>query len=112
MGYKIELTTEAIAYIKAKLASRKTPDASLRLGVKGGQCSGYAYHIEYEDDPPREKDLVFEFDGLKVIVDKKSIIYLNGSVLDYEKTIMREGLKFRNPNEASSCGCGASFSIK
>lgn len=109
---KIELTPIAVEYIKKKLAARQTPDAILRLGIRGGQCSGYSYVIQYEDNAPQEKDLIFEFDGLKVVVDKKSIIYLNGSVLDYEKSLMQEGLKFTNPNVASGCGCGSSFSIK
>ena len=109
---KIELTPSAIAYIKAKLAARQTPDAILRLGIRGSGCSGYSYVIQYEDNVPQEKDLIFEFDGLKVVVDKKSIIYLNGSVLDYEKSLMQEGLKFTNPNAASGCGCGESFSVK
>lgn len=106
----IQLTEAAVTYVKNKLLERKTPDAALRLGVAGGFCAGYAYHIAYEDDLPSDRDHVFEFGDLKVIVDKKSMLFLTGSTLDYEKTLMRSGLKFINPNETSSCGCGESFS--
>ena len=109
---KIDLTSKAIEYVKKKLEERNTPQAALRLGVQGSGCNGYSYVIQYEDDPPKEKDLVFDFDGLKVIVDKKSILFLNGSTLDYEKNMLQSGLKFSNPNQASSCGCGESFSVK
>lgn len=109
---KIELTPKAIEYVKKKLEERKTPQSALRLGVRGSGCNGYAYVIQFEDDPPHEKDLIFDFEGLKVIVDKKSILYLSGSILDYEKTLLQQGLKFINPNQASSCGCGESFTVK
>ncbi|HVI40737.1 MAG TPA: iron-sulfur cluster assembly accessory protein [Anaerovoracaceae bacterium] len=112
MDPKIELTSKAVEYVKNKLEERKTPQAALRLGIRGSGCNGYSYTIQYEDDPPGEKDLVFDFEGLKVIVDKKSILFLNGSILDYEKTVLQSGLKFSNPNQASSCGCGESFSVK
>ncbi|MET0592203.1 MAG: iron-sulfur cluster assembly accessory protein, partial [Polyangiaceae bacterium] len=67
--------------------------------------------IEFSDDPPRERDRVFEFDGIKVFVDPKSLIYLAGTVLDWEQTLMYQGFKFRNPNEKQGCGCGHSFSV-
>lgn len=109
---QINLTPKAIEYVKKKLEERKTPQAGLRLGVKGSGCNGYSYVIQFEDDPPRDKDLVFDFDGLKIIVDKKSILFLNGSILDYEKTLLQSGLKFVNPNEINKCGCGESFGVK
>ena len=108
----ITLTAAAVAGAKAALAKRGTPDAAVRLGIKGGGCSGFSYVIEFEDNPPRDRDRVFEFDGVKIVIDKKSLIYLAGSVLDYEKTLMRQGFKFQNPNVASSCGCGTSFTVK
>lgn len=108
----ITLTPAAIKGAKAALAKRGTPEAAVRLGIKGGGCSGFSYVIEFDDDPPRERDRVYEFDGVKVVIDKKSIIYLAGSVLDYEQTLMRQGFKFQNPNVASSCGCGTSFTVK
>jgi iron-sulfur cluster assembly protein len=92
------------------LERRGTPDAALRLGVRGGGCSGASYVIEFADKI-RAKDIVHEYDGLKVVVDPKSMVYLRGSVLDYEVKLMQHGFKFRNPNERSGCGCGESFGI-
>lgn len=108
----ITLSPMAVTMAKAKLEKRGTPDAALRLGVRGGGCSGFNYVIEFSDDPPRDRDRVFEFDGLRVVVDKKSLVYLAGTVLDWEKTMMQTGFKFRNPREAASCGCGHSFTVK
>lgn len=108
----IGMTPKAIESARAALAKRGTPGAAVRVGIKGGGCSGYSYVIEFDDNPPRDRDRVFEFDGVKVFVDKKSLIYLAGSVLDYEKTLMRQGFKFVNPNEATRCGCGTSFTVK
>ena len=108
----VTLTAEAITGAKAALAKRGTPESAIRLGIKGGGCSGFSYVIEFDDNPPRDRDRVYEFDGVRVVIDKKSLIYLAGSVLDFEKTLMRQGFKFRNPNEATSCGCGTSFTVK
>ena len=108
----ITLTPAAVNAAKAALLKRGTPDAAIRLGVKGGGCNGYSYVVEFDDDPPRPRDRGYEVDGVHVVVDKKSLIYLMGSVLDFEKTMMKQGFKFRNPNEASSCGCGTSFTVK
>lgn len=106
------ITDKAADFARKKLAKRGTPEAAIRLGIKGGGCSGFGYVIAFEDDPPRERDRVFEVDGVRFIVDKKSLIYLAGAALDYEQTLMFQGFKFRNPNEASSCGCGHSFTVK
>jgi iron-sulfur cluster assembly protein len=108
----VGVSDAAIAYAKQRLALRGTPNAAIRLGVKGGGCSGFSYVIEYADDAPRERDVVQEFDGVRFYVDKKSLIYLAGSVLDYEKTVMFQGFKFKNPQEASKCGCGHSFTVR
>jgi iron-sulfur cluster assembly protein len=97
---------------KSRFQKRGTPDAALRLGVRGGGCSGFNYVIEFSDDPPRERDRVFEFDGVRVYVDKKSLVYLAGSVLDWENTLMQQGFKFKNPQESTSCGCGHSFTVR
>lgn len=108
----IVLTATAVEAAKAALAKRGTPQAAIRLGIKGGGCSGFSYVIEYDDDPPRPRDRTFEFEGVRIVVDKKSLIYLMGTVLDFEKTLMKQGFKFRNPNEATSCSCGTSFTVK
>jgi len=108
----LRITAEAVTYAKKRLAARGTPDAAVRLGIKGGGCSGFSYVIEFSDDPPRAKDNVHELDGVRFYVDKKSMIYLAGSVLDYEHTLMFQGFRFKNPQEASRCGCGHSFTVK
>jgi iron-sulfur cluster assembly protein len=107
----ITLTPKAVEMAKKQLAKRGTPEAAIRLGLKGGGCSGFSYVIEFSDDPPRDRDRVFDFDGVRVYVDPKSLIYLAGTVLDWEQTLMYQGFKFRNPHEATSCGCGHSFSV-
>ena len=108
----ISVSEQAVVFARQKLAQRGTPNAAVRLGIRGGGCSGFSYVIQFEDEAPRERDSVFEFGGVKFYVDKKSLVYLAGSTLDYEKTVMFQGFKFRNPNEATNCGCGHSFTVK
>jgi iron-sulfur cluster assembly protein len=108
---QVALSPKAIEMAKKQLAKRGTPDAAIRLGLRGGGCSGFTYVIEFSDDPPRQRDRVFDFDGVRVYVDPKSLIYLAGTVLDWEQTLMYQGFKFRNPNESTNCGCGHSFSV-
>jgi iron-sulfur cluster assembly protein len=112
----IAVSPAAVDAIRAQLGKRGTPDAAIRIGIKGGGCSGFNYAIEFEDNAPRSGDLVLEFSEegkatVRVFCDKKSIIYLGGSVLDWEKTLMFQGFKFRNPQEATRCGCGHSFTV-
>jgi iron-sulfur cluster assembly protein len=109
---ELHITADAVKYAKKRLAARGTPEAAVRLGVRGGGCSGFNYVIEFSDDPPRARDTVSELDGVKFYVDKKSLIYLAGSVLDYEHTLMFQGFRFKNPQEASRCGCGHSFTVR
>jgi iron-sulfur cluster assembly protein len=106
------ITSEAVTYARKRLVARGTPDAAVRLGVRGGGCSGFNYVIEFSDEPPRAKDTVNELEGVKFYVDKKSLIYLAGSTLDYEHTLMFQGFRFKNPQEASRCGCGHSFTVR
>jgi iron-sulfur cluster assembly protein len=112
----IAVSQKAVDAMRAQITKRGTPNAAIRVGLRGGGCSGFSYVIEFDDNPPRTGDLVLEFpeEGkptVRVFCDKKSIIYLGGSVLDWEKTLMFQGFKFKNPNEASSCGCGHSFNV-
>lgn len=109
---RMSISPGAAAFARQKLTQRGTPDAAVRLGIKGGGCSGFSYVIQFDDEPARERDTVYEVDGVRFYVDKKSLVYLAGSLLDYEKTLMFQGFKFRNPNEATSCGCGHSFTVK
>ena len=106
----IRLTKKAIEMAKKAIERRGDQTVGLRLGIKGSGCSGVAYAIEFADKV-RGRDHVYEFDGLKVVIDPKSLIYLRGSVLDYEVKLMQHGFKFRNPNEKSGCGCGESFTV-
>jgi len=106
----ISVTPKAAQKALEALAKRGTPQAYLRVGVKGGGCSGFSYAIEFADEP-RTKDRLFEFHGLKVLVDPKSLVLLAGCSLDYEVQLMRHGFKFINPNEKSGCGCGESFGV-
>jgi len=108
----IHVTPGAARQIKAQLAKRAQTNAQsgVRLGVKGGGCSGMSYVIEYCDQP-RPKDRVFEVDGARIYVDPKSLIYLNGTTFDFVDTFQQKGFKFLNPQQRSECGCGESFSI-
>jgi iron-sulfur cluster assembly protein len=109
---RIQVTPEAVLYAKKKREQLGQPEASLRLGVRGGGCAGMTYVTEFTDDPPRRRDLVYEFDGLKVFVDDRSLRYIEGSVLRYENSLMYQGFKWDNPQQDSSCGCGLTFSVK
>jgi iron-sulfur cluster assembly protein len=107
---EIRLTPKAVEMAKKAIAKRDKPAEGLRLGVRGGGCSGVSYAIEFADKI-RARDHVFHYGDLKIVVDPKSLIYLRGSVLDYEVKLMQHGFKFRNPNEKAGCGCGESFSV-
>jgi len=109
---RITLTPEAAAFVKERLAKEGRPSASLRVGVRGGGCNGLMYVLDYTDDPPRPRDLVYEFYGTRVLVDKRSIDYIDGSTIVFERSLMFTGLKFKNPLEATTCGCGETFSVK
>ena len=108
----IQITPRAAEQIKAQLAKRpnSTAQSGVRLGVKGGGCSGMSYVIEYCDQP-RARDRVFEVDGARVYVDPKSLVYLNGTTFDFVDTFQQKGFKFVNPQVKSECGCGESFSV-
>jgi iron-sulfur cluster assembly protein len=112
----ISIGQSAVDVIAKQMAKRGTPEASLRVGIRGGGCSGFSYVIEYHDGAPHERDKVLDCvasDGtaVRVLVDPKSLLYLNGSELVWEQSLMRSGFKFTNPNEKSSCGCGSSFTV-
>ena len=107
----IQVTERAVKRIRIAMAKEgiSPEEGGLRLGVLGGGCSGLSYSIKF-DTRPRERDRVYEFDGVRVFVDPKSFLYLHGMTLDYEETLMRQGFNFVNPNSSRSCGCGSSFS--
>ena len=111
LGQGLQLTERAIKRIRIAMAKEgvSPEEGGLRLGVMGGGCSGLSYSIKF-DTRPRERDRIYEFDGVRVFVDPKSFLYLHGMTLDYEETLMRQGFNFINPNSSRSCGCGSSFS--
>jgi iron-sulfur cluster assembly protein len=107
----IQVTERAVKRIRAAMAKEgiSPTEGGLRLGVMGGGCSGLSYSIRF-DTQPRDRDRVYEFDGVRIFVDPKSFLYLHGMTLDYEESLMRQGFNFINPNSSRSCGCGTSFS--
>jgi iron-sulfur cluster assembly protein len=107
----LQVTDRAVKRIRVAMEKEgvSPTEGGLRLGVMGGGCSGLSYSIKF-DTRPRERDRIYEFDGVRVFVDPKSFVYLHGMTLDYEETLMRQGFNFINPNSSRSCGCGSSFS--
>lgn len=105
----ISLTPAAAAHVGQYL-TRRGKGIGLRLGVKTTGCSGLAYKLEYADEAAAE-DQVFESHGVKVLVDPKSLAYIDGTELDFVREGLNEGFKFRNPNVKSECGCGESFKV-
>lgn len=104
----IEVTPDAINKIKELLEKENETTLFLRLGVKGGGCSGLSYSMVF-DKNRGEHDRLFEFDGIKVICDPKSYLYLNGLKLEYSYELIDGGFKFINPSATRSCSCGKSF---
>jgi len=106
----IALTEEAAHHVKERLVADGAPDGYFRVGVRGGGCSGLTYEFKVEAEK-RERDLLFEAHGARVIVDPKSLKVLGGTVLDYDQALGKSGFSMKNPNAKSACSCGQSFSI-
>ena len=106
----IELSDKAAARIRVLAVEKNTPRGGLRLGVKGGGCSGLSYFIDWVAEPGKF-DQVIEKDGARLVVDPKSAVFLAGTVVDFQQTLMQTGFVFRNPNVKTACGCGESFTI-
>ncbi|MBZ5515639.1 MAG: iron-sulfur cluster insertion protein ErpA [Acidobacteriia bacterium] len=106
----IELTAKAVEKVKEILARQEPQPQGLRVSVVGGGCSGFSYQMNFENES-NGIDKVFEFDGVKVFVDQASLMYLNGTKIDYVETLEGAGFKFENPNVKTTCGCGSSFSV-
>ena len=104
----VELSPVAVKRVKELMESQNLENAFLRMGVKGGGCSGLSYNLGF-DTELRKFDKQFEVDGVKVVVDAKSYLYLNGTTLDYVAQGLTGGFAFVNPNAKASCGCGTSF---
>jgi iron-sulfur cluster assembly protein len=110
-GQGVKITEKALEHIRSAMQKEgiATAEGGLRLGVQGGGCSGLSYHIRF-DSQPRERDRIFEYGDVRVFIDPKSFVYLNGMTMEWEETLMHRGFVFQNPNAKKSCGCGSSFS--
>jgi iron-sulfur cluster assembly protein len=105
----IAITDQAARKIQALVAEKGMPDAGLRVKVVGGGCSGLTYKMDV--DRPHDGDRVFEHEGARLVVDRKSFLYLRGTELDYKEELMAAGFNLRNPNVKRTCGCGSSFVV-
>jgi iron-sulfur cluster assembly protein len=107
----ITLSESAAKEIKSIIKDQSLPEEKtrLRVGVKGGGCSGFSYMLDLVEDEPAESDEQLESNGVKIVVDMKSYLYLNGAEIDFKDEVMGRGFVFKNPNATSSCGCGSSF---
>ena len=106
---QVHVTPKAVEKIRQAFARENVAEGGLRLGVLGGGCSGLSYQFKFAP-APRPKDHVFEFEDVRVFVDPKSIIYLDGMTMDWHDSLMQSGFVFNNPHAKKSCGCGTSFS--
>jgi iron-sulfur cluster assembly accessory protein len=108
----INLSESAAREIKEIIKQQGLPDGEtrLRVGVKGGGCSGFSYMLDLTEEPKSDMDEEMESNGIKILCDMKSYLYLNGAEIDFKDEIMGRGFVFKNPNATSSCGCGSSFS--
>ena len=105
----IELTERAAQEVRTILTQQKLPETTcLRVGIKGGGCSGFSYLLDLVD-APAEGDEQLDSRGIKIVCDPKSYLYLNGSTVDFHDEMMGRGFVFNNPNATSTCGCGSSF---
>jgi iron-sulfur cluster assembly protein len=104
---EVEITAAAAAEIARQRDKRSTPDAMIRIGVRGGGCTGFTYVFEWTEQA-RATDKVFSAHGVSIVIDPKSLVYLGGMQLDFVRGMMGHGFKFNNPNAKGSCGCGES----
>ena len=106
----IALTPTATQEVKRLFEKEQKPNQALRIGVKGGGCSGMSYVLALDEATPKQYDTVFEQDGIKILIDAKSHLYLDGTTVDFKNNLMGGGFEFSNPLAKKSCGCGHSFS--
>ncbi len=108
----ITLTNNAVLEVARIISEQHIgKDVYLRVGVQGGGCSGFNYILGFDDGPPNEVDQVFEQDGITIVCDPKSFLYLSGIEIGFKDGLMGRGFKFTNPNASKSCGCGESFGV-
>lgn len=107
----ISLSERAVLEVRRIISEQSLPpETALRVGVKGGGCSGFSYTLGF-DDQMAPTDQAAEFEGVKVVCDPKSFLYLSGTQIDFEDNLMGRGFKFGNPNASKTCGCGESFTV-
>jgi len=106
----VQLTEVAAGKVKEIMAQQNPAPTVLRVAVVGGGCSGFSYHMAF-DNQENPSDNVYQFDGVKLVVDQMSEMYLDGVQIDYIETLEGAGFKFNNPNVKSTCGCGSSFTV-
>ena len=106
----ITLTTSAVSEVKRLMTQENKPGLALRLGVKGGGCSGFSYFMGLEEAAPKQYDQLLEQDGVKILIDAKSNLLLDGTTVEFKNGMMGGGFEFQNPQAKKSCGCGHSFS--
>ena len=106
---EIHVTPKAVAKIRDAFAKQGVTGGGLRLGVLGGGCSGLSYQFKFAPEP-RPRDHIFEFEDVRVFVDPKSMVFLDGMTLDWQDSLIQSGFVFQNPHASKSCGCGTSFS--
>jgi iron-sulfur cluster assembly protein len=106
----ISLSESAAREIKTIIQQQSLPEAEtkLRVGVKGGGCSGFSYMLDLTEEPVGDMDETIESNGVKIVCDMKSYLYLNGVEIDFKDEVMGRGFVFKNPNATSTCGCGSS----
>lgn len=107
----ITLTELAAKQIKDIITEQKLPagQTRLRVGVKGGGCSGFSYMLDLTEEAPGETDEQLESQGIQILIDSKSLLYLEGTEIDFKQDVIQSGFVFKNPNATSTCGCGSSF---
>ena len=109
----LKVTDGALKELRKVKEEQKLEDFVVRVGVAGGGCSGFSYALEFDEEEKvdKDKDTVFEFGDIRVVVDKKSMLYLDGTILDWHEDLNKRGFVFDNPNAVKSCGCNKSFSV-
>jgi iron-sulfur cluster assembly protein len=107
----IAITEKASAHIQKLMSKQGLAEGGLRVGIKGGGCSGLSYTFSWEKEARVGDEVIDGPGGTRIFVDKKSLLYLNGTTLEYDTALMGKGLHFINPNAKASCGCGSSFTV-
>lgn len=107
----IQMTDTAAKRIRMLMDKQGLTDGGLRVGVKGGGCSGLSYTFAWDTQPRAGDEVIDGPENTRLFIDKKSLIYLNNTVLDYDTSLLSKGFVFQNPNAKSTCGCGSSFTV-